>query len=77
MRSHRTTTARPSLPSDPVVEWRHSRLITAGFPSAVAARLAEDRGIDLHEVLDLTGSGCPPDLAARILAPIGQIRRRF
>jgi hypothetical protein len=33
-------------------------------------RLAEDCAIDLHAVLELVDRGCPPTLAARILAPL-------
>jgi hypothetical protein len=75
MRSHRTT-AVPSPPSDPVVKWRRSRLLDAGFSAVVATRLANDSGIDLHAVLDLIDRGCRPELAARILAPMDQNRGR-
>jgi hypothetical protein len=73
MRSHRTT-AVPSPSADPVVEWRRGRLLDAGFPAVVATHLAEDSGIDLHAVLELIDRGCPPELAARILAPIDRNR---
>jgi hypothetical protein len=36
----------------------------------LAAELAADRGVDLHELLVLLDRGCPPPLAARILAPL-------
>jgi len=52
-----------------VVGWRVRRLITAGFEGALAERLAHDHGYDLHAVLELVDRGCPPRLAARILAP--------
>jgi hypothetical protein len=32
--------------------------------------LANDRRFDLHAVLELVDRGCPPELAARILAPL-------
>ena len=53
-----------------VREWRRSRLLAAGFEDALARRLAGDGGIDLHAVLVLVDRGCPPELAARILAPL-------
>ena len=55
------------LPVD-VVGWRAGRLQDAGFPSALAESLARRR-VDLHALLQLVDRGCPPHLAARILAP--------
>ena len=48
--------------------WRTCRLREAGFPAALAARLARQR-VDLHALLQLVDRGCPPELAARILDP--------
>jgi hypothetical protein len=56
--------------TDPVVLWRASRLRDAGFSPQLADALARDRAYDLHGVLELVDRGCPPDLAARILAPL-------
>jgi hypothetical protein len=56
--------------STDVVTWRRCRLVEAGFDQALAARLAADRAADLHALLQLIDRGCPPALAARILAPI-------
>jgi hypothetical protein len=53
-----------------IVRWRHDRLIAAGFANDLAADLAQSRETDLHAVLDLIDRGCPPALAARILAPL-------
>jgi hypothetical protein len=53
-----------------VVGWRRGRLVAAGFAPDLAARLARDCRIDLHTVLELIDRGCPPVLAARILAPL-------
>lgn len=53
-----------------VVQWRREQLLTAGFPSRLAAALAADATVDLHEVLALVDRGCPPTIAARILAPM-------
>jgi hypothetical protein len=55
-----------------VVVWRRGRLVAAGFAPELAGRLADDCRIDLHAVLELIDRGCPPVLAARILAPIDE-----
>jgi hypothetical protein len=55
-----------------VVGWRRGRLVAAGFAPEPAARLAGDCRIDLHVVLELIDRGCPPDLAARIVAPLDE-----
>jgi hypothetical protein len=52
------------------VRWRTRRLLSAGFPAGLAERLARADRIDLHRLLSLVDRGCPPDLAARILAPL-------
>jgi Glu-tRNA(Gln) amidotransferase subunit E-like FAD-binding protein len=51
-------------------EWREELLREAGFHPELARELARDGRIDLHEALELVDRGCPPDLAARILAPL-------
>jgi hypothetical protein len=53
-----------------VVAWRRDQLVRAGFPLILAARLARDPRIDLHQLIGLTERGCPPELAVRILAPL-------
>jgi hypothetical protein len=58
-----------------VVEWRRERLLEAGIAEDMAANLAWDCDIDLHDLLGLIERGCPPDLAARILAPLDNRRR--
>ena len=50
--------------------WREARLHLAGFDPEAASRLAREEAIDLHALLDLIDHGCPPHLAARILAPL-------
>ena len=52
--------------------WRAARLRDAGFDGALATMLACNRGVDVHAVLDLLDRGCPPHLAARIVAPLEQ-----
>jgi hypothetical protein len=47
-----------------------TRLLQAGFPPELADQLANEPRIDLHELLELVDRGCPPHLAARILAPL-------
>jgi hypothetical protein len=53
-----------------IVAWREARLHLAGFDEGTAARLASEQAVDLHALLDLVDHGCPPRLAARILAPL-------
>jgi hypothetical protein len=53
-----------------VVAWRRCRLLEAGFAETLAVRLA-NAAVDVHALLQLVDRGCPPELAARILAPIG------
>jgi hypothetical protein len=62
--------ARTRQAADPVVAWRQRRLELAGFEPALACEIATTAAIDLHELLELVDRGCPPHLAARILAPI-------
>jgi hypothetical protein len=52
-----------------VVAWRRERLDAAGFAPSLARALARDRRADLHGLIELTERGCPPETAARILAP--------
>jgi hypothetical protein len=56
-------------PEVQVVAWRRRRLLEAGFGYDLADELAGERGMDLHALLELVERGCPPALAARILAP--------
>jgi hypothetical protein len=51
-------------------EWRRARLIRAGFAPELATRLGWDGRIDIHDLLELVDRGCPPELAARIVAPL-------
>jgi hypothetical protein len=55
---------------DQVRAWRFDRLIAAGFDPGQAATVAANPSFDLHAVLDLIDRGCPPPLAARIVAPL-------
>jgi hypothetical protein len=53
-------------------DWRYDLLVRAGFASALARTLTQDPRIDIHRLLELTDRGCPPHLAARILAPLDE-----
>jgi hypothetical protein len=80
-------TSHPVVPPAPTVEsgrvptsdveaWRLRRLVDGGFPLRLAGELAATPGIDLHALLALLDRGCPPELAARILAPIDDVHGR-
>ena len=62
------TTAAPS--GDEVLRWRRDRLSAAGFELPLAVAIARDARYDLHALIELVERGCPPHLAARILAPL-------
>jgi hypothetical protein len=62
--------ARGPVPSTDVEAWRLRRLVDVGFPLRLALELAATPGVDLHALFALLDKGCPPELAARILAPI-------
>jgi hypothetical protein len=64
------TTRKPGV--DEVVGWRRDQLAQAGFSLPLAATIANDRNYDLHGLIELVEHGCPPNLAARILAPLEQ-----
>jgi hypothetical protein len=53
-----------------VNRWRREQLALAGFSLPLAARVARDPRYDLHRLIELVEQGCPPELAARILAPL-------
>jgi hypothetical protein len=55
---------------DDLLGWRRRRLRAAGFAPDLADTVAHDCAMDLHALLELVDRGCPPHLAARILAPL-------
>jgi hypothetical protein len=59
-----------SFVSRDVIEWRTAVLCQAGFAPSLARALALETRVDLHDLLNLVDRGCPPELAARILAPL-------
>jgi hypothetical protein len=50
-----------------VVRWRARRLLKIGYEPHEAAGLALSR-IDIHELEQLIGNGCPLETAVRIVA---------
>lgn len=69
MATSRHPTAKPPV-SDAYAAWREDRLRAASFPAVLAAVIARDGRYDLHAMLELVDRGCPPALAARIVAPL-------
>ena len=65
-----TTWAVTGEEREAVVRWRRNQLRANGFDIALAASLADDAHLDLHALIELVERGCPPPLAARILAPL-------
>ena len=63
------TGSSPTVPRD-VERWRRDTLCRAGFDDDLARALAGDARVDLHDLLTLVDRGCPPRLAARIVAPL-------
>lgn len=53
-----------------IMAWRIDRLRDVGCSARLAETLARDSRYDLHTLLELVDRGCPPKLAARILAPL-------
>ena len=51
--------------------WRRHQLLQSGFPQGLARRIANDPAYDLHALIELVEHGCPPELAVRILTPLG------
>jgi hypothetical protein len=70
MHAHHTRAAGPAGDVSRWIRWRADRLRCAGFPPELAEQLAVERRVDVHALLVLVDRGCPPRLAARILAPL-------
>ena len=66
----------PEAETRDVVAWRARQLVGAGFAPGLAAELAASCSYDLHALIELVERGCPPVLAARILAPLDDHERR-
>jgi len=50
-----------------VERWRTAELMRVGFAGDDAVALAARLEVDLHQAIELVQSGCPPELAFRIL----------
>ena len=50
-----------------VERWRTAELMRVGFAGDDAVALAARTDVDLHEAIELVQSGCPIELAVRIL----------
>jgi hypothetical protein len=61
--------------SKDAVAWRRARLRKAGFGTALTEELSRECAVDLHALIELVERGCPPPLAARIMAPLDHERR--
>ena len=60
----------PRGEGDRLSSWRQRTLVAAGFDEDLARRVTAQRAVDLHALLVLVDRGCPPPVAARILAPL-------
>ncbi|HEY3728161.1 MAG TPA: hypothetical protein VGL51_13355 [Solirubrobacteraceae bacterium] len=60
----------PSADKRRILTWRVERLREVGCSGPLADAIARDRRYDLHALLELVDRGCPPELAARIVAPL-------
>jgi hypothetical protein len=67
--------AGPGPGATEIVAWRRTRLCRAGFDNRLAEQLSRECAVDLHALIELVERGCPPRLAARILAPLDHERR--
>lgn len=47
--------------------WRHASLLAVGYEHRLAFKLALRPEVDLHLAVRLRRTGCPPEIAARIL----------
>jgi hypothetical protein len=65
------TAASAEHDEDDIFAWRRSQLVRSDFPQRLAGRVAHDGRYDLHRLIELVEQGCPPELALRILAPVG------
>lgn len=57
----------PISEREKIESWRLHTLLEAGYPVAIAERIASRLDVDLHRAVDLTRNGCDAEMAARIL----------
>jgi hypothetical protein len=62
-----TTELNVSPELDQVERWRAHELERAGYSTEAAAQLAGRHDVDLHHAVELLLSGCPAEIALRIL----------
>ena len=67
---------RPRRATNDAVAWRRARLRKAGFDTALTEQLSHECAVDLHALIGLVERGCPPPLAARIMAPLDHESRQ-
>ncbi len=60
--------AEPMEETELVFRWRLLQSLRMGFATSLAERIAAT-AVDLHELEDLIGCGCPRATAYRILRP--------
>jgi hypothetical protein len=72
MQIERRETLGPQSEADRLADWRIGRLAAAGFDASLAVVVAGRPGVDIHALIELVERGCPPSLAARILAPLDE-----
>jgi hypothetical protein len=53
--------------AEKVERWRAEALEKVGYDLESAVKLASRPDVDLHQAVELVESGCPPELALRIL----------
>jgi hypothetical protein len=70
-----TNRSDPAVDRTRWVRWRADRLLAAGFSAELAEQLARDAEMDVHALLELVDRGCPPHLAARIVASLDDCAR--
>jgi hypothetical protein len=70
MRDRASQPKRGDRSAEGLVLWPRRLLQSAELDAPLAERLASDRRFDLRAVLELIDGGCPPQVAARILAPL-------
>jgi hypothetical protein len=68
----RETLGGPQSDADRLADWRIAQLAAAGFDASLAVVVAGRPGVDIHALIELVERGCPPGLAARILAPLDE-----
>lgn len=72
MQIERRETLGPQSDADRLADWRIAQLAAAGFDASLAVVVAGRPGVDIHALIELVERGCPPSLAARILAPLDE-----